>query len=362
MTNLLETNEILEKILNSLFNGDFQQRWEVVKILPKFGAIAIKPLEEILLDETEEVEIRWFCLKTLGEFQDIDIVLILTKLLETTEEEELITLASNILAKQGKQAIETLSNLLNSSSYKLLAIKALAQIPSREVIEPLLLMVTDNDIEIRVTALAALSSFSDLSITQVLIKALKDNSSQVRLEAVTNLGLRAKYNPNLPITSLIAELLYDINLEVCQKAAIALSRIKSKTSAKALWEVLKSSNTPVMLKTTIIKALAWMETPKSLEYLEQALLLVEEALIIEIITVLGRIKPEKLRYQAVEILLNFYHSEHPSLTNSKIKESLAYAWSQLGDNRTKNPLMELQKSQDSLVIIHANAALKLIDN
>jgi hypothetical protein len=105
-----------------------------------------------------------------------------------------------------------------------------------------------------------------------------------------------------------------------------------------------------------------METPKSLEYLEQALLLVDEASIIEIITVLGRIKPENLRYQVVEILLDFYHSEHSSLKNSKINESLAYAWSQLGDNRTKNALIELQKSADSLVIIHANAALKLIDN
>lgn len=362
MINLLETNQTLEKTLDSLYNGDFQQRWEMAKILPKFGAIAIKPLQEILLNENEEVEIRWFCLKTLGEFDDIEIIWILMKLLETTEEEELITLASDIFAKQGKQAIKTLSNLINFSSYQLLATKALAQIPSQEVIEPLLSVVTSDDIEVRVTAIEALSNFNDARITEILIKALKDNSSRVRKEAVINLSLRAKFQPELQVTSLIAELLYDLNLEVCQKAAIALSRLNTKTSAQALFQCLKNSHTPLALKSSIIKALGWMETQESLEYLEEALFLVDEILIIEIITVLGRIREENLRYQAVEILLNFYHSGHSSLNNSKINESLAYAWLQLLDYRAKSALIELEKSQESLVKIHANAALKLIMN
>lgn len=356
----LETNEALQQAFDSLFSGDFQQRWDVAKILPQFGAIAIKPLQKILLDENEELEIRWFALKILGEFQDVEIILTLVNLLETTEEEELISLASHTFAKQGKQAIEALSNFLMSSSHKFLATKALAQIPSIQVIEPLLSVVTDEDIDVRVMAIQALSNFSDSRITHVLIKALKDNSSRVRKEAVMSLALRAKSHPDLPITSLIAELLYDVNLEVCQKTAIALSRINTSLVTLKLFEVLKTSTTPLPLQITIIRCLGWIETSESLEYLNQALFLVNKTAIIEIITVLGLIKSENLRFQAVKILVNFYESSPLLVKDSLISKSLAYAWGQLGDSRSKKALIEIQKINNKIVKIHANAALKAI--
>jgi HEAT repeat protein len=356
----LETQQALTKALDNLSHGDFQQRWDVAKILPKLGVIAINPLQEILLDQSEDLEIRWFALKILGEFQAVEVIFTLVRLLETTEEEELITLASSTFAKQGKPAIKALSNFLRSPSHKFLATKALAQIRSVEIVEPLLSIVTDEDVKVRVTAIEALSNFEDSRITAVLIDALKDPSSEVRKEAVISLGLKAQSHPDLDLTSSLGELLHDLNLEVCKQAAIALSRMKTPLATSMLFEVLKATTTPIPLQMAIIRCLAWMETDLSLEYLHQALFLVTKNPIIEIITVLGRVNSENLRSQAVTILLDFYYSTPLLVKDPLISQSLAYAWGQLGDRRTKKALMEMQKTDNEILKAHANAALKAI--
>ena len=356
----LDSEEALKQALENLYNGDFQQRWDIAKILPKLGKIAIKPLQEILLDEQENLEIRWFALKILGEFQEVEVILTLVKLLETTEEEELISLASNTFAKQGKPAIKFLTNLLKLPSHKLVAAKALAQIRNQEVVEPLLSIVKDEDIRVRLIAIEALTNFQDAKITDVLIEALNDYSSKVRKEAVMSLGLRAKFDPNLDFTSSLGELLSDISLDVCQQTAIALSRVKTPAATSMLFEALKNYNTPIPLQITIIRCLGWIESQQSLEYLNQALFFLDKTSIIEIITILGRVNQDNLKSQAVEILLNFYYSSHPLVEDNLILKNLAYAWRQLGDYRAKKPLREMQKIKDNMIKTHVNSALNAI--
>src|SRR3712207_8445144 len=62
-TTLFRSNDTdLEQVLNLALDvldaGDFQERWEVAKVFPKLGAIAIAPLLEILEDEDADLELR----------------------------------------------------------------------------------------------------------------------------------------------------------------------------------------------------------------------------------------------------------------------------------------------------------------
>lgn len=361
LLNSPQTQKALDNALNLLLNGDFQQRWDVSKVFSQLGKVAIYPLQKICLDESEELEARWFALKILGNFQDVEVIFTLISLLETTEEEELINLASETFAKQGKRAIKPLSSLLKSPSHKFLATKALAQIQSVEIVEPLLLMVKDENADIRVICIEALSKFQDLRILDVLRSSLKDHSSKVRKEALINLSLKIKSSKDLKVTFEIANLLYDVNIEVCQQAAIALSRIKTEMAIDLLFEVLRKENTPIPLRITTIKCLGWIETQSSLEYLDKALFLVDKDSIIEIIKVLGRINQENLKDQAVEILVNFYYSSHSLIKDNLVLKNLAYTWKQLGNVKSKIPLQELQKTDDLTIKIYATSALRSIE-
>ena len=61
--------------------GDFHQRWDVAKLLPKFGREAIAPLLEILADEDADEELRWFVVRSLGSFDSPEAIAALVELL-----------------------------------------------------------------------------------------------------------------------------------------------------------------------------------------------------------------------------------------------------------------------------------------
>lgn len=111
------------------------------------------------------------------------------ELLQTSESAELRGVAAAALADQGSGAIAALVPLLADPSTRLLAVQALAQIPSPEVIEPLLQVVQDQEIPVRLTAIAALTPFPDPRILALLVQSLTDPAAAVRREAVIGLGL-----------------------------------------------------------------------------------------------------------------------------------------------------------------------------
>jgi len=80
---------LLSLCLSMLDMGDFQQRWEITKVLINLGNIAIPSLIEILKDEDAEEELRWYAARTLGEFQHPDAITALVELLRNDADEEL---------------------------------------------------------------------------------------------------------------------------------------------------------------------------------------------------------------------------------------------------------------------------------
>ena len=354
--------------LEVLAQGDFQQKWEIAKILPLLGKPIIEPLATLLQDETVEVEVRWFICRILGQFADKTVVIALIELLQQTTETELITIAGETLTKIGTAAIDGLVDLLAQPQYRCLAAQSLAYIRTTETITPLLAIAHDPQPEIRTLVIEALGSFHDERIPPILIASLQDTASAVRIQSAIALGFRPDLCTELSLVAHLQPLLYDLNGEVCRQGAISLGRMKDESASTALFEVLQQELTPVGLKRDIVKALAWSEIELAINYLQQALLNSIEPVAQEIITVLGRISPPNLKPKSAQILIDWYSqrsrgdSRIAPTCSPEIKNAIATSWGELGCNLALKPLQELSADENRKVQLHAIAALKKLSN
>ena len=341
--------------------GDFQDRWEIAKVLPNLGNGAIAPLIAVLEDEDADTEPRWFAARILGKYARPEVIQALVKLVKNSDE-ELSQIAAQTLGNFGPTAIESLATLLLQEDSRQFATAALAQIRHADIIAPLLSVVGDSKVGVRLAAIDALSSFCDSRIPPVLIEALKDPATAVRKEAVRALGARAYLDAELDLVNLLKPLLSDIRLEVCQQAAIAIGRVKTDAAAAALFELLRSPITPVELQIETVRALSWSETPAALEYLQQTLIAefnnTNSPVCQEIVTVLGRVEKPELKAVAAEIMIDLLKTGHPAVQEAVSKKSLALGLGKLGDMRGLDALISMLGDADSSVRLHCMAALK----
>ena len=344
--------------------GDFQDRWEIAKVLPNLGNGAIAPLIAILEDEEADTEQRWFAARILGKFDRPEVIQALVELVQNSEE-ELSQIAAETLGNFGPTAIESLATLLQQEDSRQFATAALAQIRRSETIAPLLSVVADSQVAVRAHAIEALSSFRDSRIPPVLVAALKDPATAVRKEAVRALGVRAYLDAELDLVNVLKPLLSDIRLEVCQQAAIAIGRVKTDAAAAALFELLRSPITPVELQIETVRALSWSETAAALEYLQQTLIAefynTNSLVCQEIVTVLGRVEKPELKAKAAEITIDLLKTGHPAVESVEIKQSLALGLGQLGDMRALDVLIQMLADADTSVRLHCTAALKQLN-
>jgi HEAT repeat protein len=342
--------------LKILEQGDFQARWDMAKVLVKLGDRVIDPLITVLENEQKASEHRWFAARILGGFDQPLVVLALVNCLQTTEDEDLQAIAAKALGNIGQSAIDALNPLLSNPETRLLAVEAFAQIPRSEIIEALLSVVNDPDAIIRTRAIAALGNFSDPRIILVLTEALRDLAASVRREAVIALGFRAENLDKSELLNYLKPLLQDFNLEICQQAAIAISKINSDEGNRILFTVLQAPQTPIPLQLTLIQSLGWSEKPCNLTYLGETLTLISIEGTLEIIRVLGRI--ETLKIEAAEILLTFFNSEHFLLQQAQTRQAIAYSLGQLKILKTLTVLETLAHDPEPVVKLHAIAALR----
>jgi HEAT repeat protein len=156
--------------------------------------------------------------------------------------------------------------------------------------------------------------------------------------------------------------LWDIRLEVCSEAVIAIGRLKTDAAAAVLFELLRSATTPIQLQIETIRGLSWMETATALEYLKKVLIAcnpnINSTVCQEIVIVLGRWSKPELKTSAAKILMDFIESNHPAVEDAGIKQSLALALGQLGDMRALDVLIQLLANPDNSVRLHSLSALK----
>lgn len=348
----------LETALEVLARGSFEAKWVISKVLVKYGEKIIPILRDVILDESADLEYRSSALRIVGQINSPQVILMVSELFALTQEEELINLAIETLASGGKESIAFLSSLLKEEEYRLLAVKALGQIPHSDIIPPLLSVVKDENSDVRVVALSALKNFDRTSILKVIIEALQDIDSRVRKEALVGIGLKLKKNQAIPIISMVSPLLNDLNLTVAQQAALTLSKSNHPFAVESLEKTLNSPYTPTPLKITIIKSLAWIETEKSIQSLAKYLLTANDLLTIEIIKVLGRITKPQLKPIVIEVLNNFYQNLSGSRNDPEILQTLCYSWYQLKAKTALKFLQEIAQNLDKFTDNYQKEKLK----
>ena len=346
--------------LSVLCQGDFQQKWEIVKILSKLGDAVVPNLIAILEDSSTNLDSRWFTARLLSEWPRPDCILALANLLQKTQEEDLALIASQSLAQLGIPAIAVLNQLLAVPDSRLLSVRALAQIRRPETITPLLQVVQDTDVSVRTAAIEALGSFHDKRILPVLVTAMKDQASNVRREAIAALGRRHLTQLPANFAHQLQTLLHDLDESVCQQAAVALGRLGTEEAATILFPVFKSPATPMSLKQTLILALSWIETANALSYLEEGLRWSDPGLCREIIMALGRQERPSLVIQATKILQDFMDSGQNATSEPLVKQAIATALGDLGRREALATLEQLAADPNTSVRLHAIAALKKI--
>ena len=342
--------------LKMMMEGDFNHKWEIAKIFPLLGQEIIIPLNALAVDETIEVEVRWFICQILGNFAQQSVVFTLVQLLQQSQESELIIIAAKTLSKIGDRAIDALVELLSQPKYRLLATKALSYIRTVSTITPLLAITTYEDAELRAIAINALGSFHDRRVPPVLITALQDPASTVRKEAAIALGFRPDLCQETNLVEHLQPLLYDLNLEVCSQAAISLGRMHQPTANAVLFKVLQANTTPISLKLDLVKALGWSKLSSGIAYLEQALSNASELIVQEIILVLGRTNTPELKHQSVQVLINLWQLRQSLPVSSR--QTLATSLGELRDRSAQTVLEQLAQDSDRKVQLHAICALK----
>ena len=353
-----EKEEAFQWVWERFICGEFRERWEIAKFLPKFGERAIAPLTELIENPNADLDLRCEAVAILSQFQTPAAIFSLTNVLKTDTDTEIIEACAHGLSKQGKIAIPTLKEALNQPQTRLAAVEALAYLRQPETIDPLLTVVNDEDSQIRRIAIEALSSFRDTRIVEALIAALQDTDSRVRKESVIALGVRGNdYDPHAVAEALLP-LLSDINWEVGSHCAIALGRIGTPNALNALNHYLNESLTPDLLKKSIIQGLSYHETPQSLSVITQNLEKQPLIIVKEIISILGRWKTEDHKPEIVRTLTTIYSQTPTWQEETSLKQALAVAMGNLGIREGKEILQKLIQDQTPIVKLHAQAALK----
>ncbi|AFZ25757.1 HEAT repeat-containing protein [Cylindrospermum stagnale PCC 7417] len=350
---------LLKLTLSILEMGNFQQRWDIAHVLGWLGNIAIPSLIDILEDEDAEEELRWYAVRHLGKSQHPDAIASLVQLIKTNQNDELKLMAAVALGRMGNIALAPVCQLLEHEDTRLLAVLALSYNRRTETITPLLSVVDDPQAEIRTAAIEALSSFHDRRVPPVLLTAVDDVAATVRRVAVSGLGFRPDLREALDLVGRLQPRLYDAELLVRSTAVLSMYRMGCDQAAKELFLLLTSPHTPISLQLEIIRALSWLGTNSSLEYLQQALLQSSsQTLWQEIVTVLGRVRQPQLTTIAAEILLDMLQALHPATEIAAFKCAIALSLGQLGKMQAIEPLILLLADTDSSVRLHAIAALK----
>lgn len=349
---------VLDIAIQVLIQGDFDQQWEIAKIIPKVGNIAIQPLLNLLNDLDVDLEDRWVVARILGEFHQPQVIAALIELIQQREDLELTEIAISALTKIGVPAITALTDLLDTPD-RHTAVTTLTQIRHSHTIKPLIQVIDDPDPQLRSLIVEALGSFHDSRIPPLLVIKLTDIAPTVRKAAVTALCLRSDLGAELNLSQHLHPLLFDLNLAVCQATAIGLARLPDLSTVKILTEVLLSPQTPPELKSSVVLALGWIGTKPTIDTLIAALPQASRSLGSEIVIAIG--KTDRAQVYASRILANYLQELDPSATN--VRQEIATALGNLGNPNIVPHLVQLLDDPDDRVKLYAaNAISKLQHN
>lgn len=351
---LIWQRQQLLNLLEQLQTSDFQGRWDAAKQIVTLGAIAVDPLLDLLRDERQAPEARWFAARALGNFDQPPVIASLAQVLRDAEDEDLSQIAAAGLANL--QAVAVLATLMADPKQRPLAVQALAQIGTSDTVEPLLEVVSDPDPTIRQTALDALGRTGDNRIGPVLIAALEDPVASVRQLAVQALGRR----PSLAGPDLVGHLqlrLQDEDVAVRRTTLTSLGHVGTPAAISLLGQVVQHPHTPPSLQTRAIEVLGWLNRPESHAPLAAALTQPEATLRQAAVTALGKLTAAAAP-ATTTLLVHLFQTPE---TDPRVQQAAALALAQLGQPAAWDGLVTLAQSAHAGVQLHGISALKQLD-
>ena len=356
--------QILNGLLQALEWGDFQVRWDVSKLLPKLGNVAIDPLlnrlNETLNDTTEndttdfDEELQWFVVRTLGAWEDDGVMLALLEVLKSGNS-DVQSMAATVLAQYGDRCLSVLKPMLQTeleAESSLWAVRILANIRSVETVEMLLKLAVNPDTEVCCTAIAALGNFQDHRIAEVLIQSLKSPVARIRGAAAEAIAFcqTLSYDRRIEV---LTPLLWDLNSSVCIRSATSLGRLGDRAT-ESLLRALNSEPLPDALAIELVRSLLRLESVEALIGLFKASQ-TRSLVRTELLRALGRVR--KLKDLAVAYLIELIQL---NLTVNDRKLAVT-ALGNLAHPDAIDGLVDQFTTVDSSLRFHILQALKQID-
>ena len=364
---------MIEALILALEWGDFQVRWDVTNVLPRLGERAIEPLLEWLQEDDLDADVQWFGIRMLGRWAGEAG---LTRLLEVLRSgtPDLQAMALSVLIQQGNAILDRISPLLMTGDTRLLAVKILSGIRSRDTMNLLLTVVTDENPEIRTVALEALSSFQDERLGLVFIKALSDSVTSVRQTAAMAIGFCQTLSA-FDRTVHLVPLLWDVQISVSCAAASSLGRVNHEDSIAALQKALFSQPLPTPLGLELARSLfhignmagyedaivglgAYVMTSVMTETNISMQNKFNSDVVSEIFQILGRVDIPIAKSIALYAVLKCLEQQN---LNSVDRTLAITALGQLKDLRSIDPLIQQLIHPDPSLRLHVLHALQLID-
>ena len=364
---------MIEALILALEWGDFQVRWDVTNVLPRLGERAIEPLLEWLQEDDLDADVQWFGIRMLGRWAGEAG---LTRLLEVLRSgtPDLQAMALSVLIQQGNAILDRISPLLMTGDTRLLAVKILSGIRSRDTMNLLLTVVTDENPEIREVALEALSSFQDERLGLVFIKALSDSVTSVRQTAAMAIGFCQTLSA-FDRTVHLVPLLWDVQISVSCAAASSLGRVNHEDSIAALQKALFSQPLPTPLGLELARSLfhignmagyedaivglgAYVMTSVMTETNISIQNKFNSDVVSEIFQILGRVDIPIAKSIALYAVLKCLEQQN---LNSVDRTLAITALGQLKDLRSIDPLIQQLIYPDPSLRLHVLHALQLID-
>jgi HEAT repeat protein len=311
--------EILAWSLQVLTQGDFADSWQVAKVLPKLGDLAIQPLLDLLQNTELEAATHWCVGRILGESRSALVVTGVIEQLSHDPPVELAEILVRVLTDMGTPAIQQLTQLLAIPHQHKSAVLALGHIRHSQTIEPLISVVSDPDAEIRRVAIEALGSFHDVRVPPLLITALTDLDSNVRRVAVVSLGMRPDLAMEMQLVDRLTPLLQDLYPGIYLATAAALGRMGNEAAAIALGDCYQKNTCPVDLRKQIVYAWGSIDLPITLNYLRQVLWTADDETAVVVVRSLDRLKNQQ---PTVAKLLGEYIQNPAANSSPRLRQEL----------------------------------------
>ncbi|MFM2428999.1 MAG: hypothetical protein RLZZ511_212 [Cyanobacteriota bacterium] len=346
----------LDLALQVLESGDFQQRWDVSKVLPSFAPGVIGPLLSRLQAPDANPDVQWFVVRVLADLADPQILPNLIQLIQTTAQPELQQAAAQVIGQMGASVIPPLEPLLHAPSTRPIVAQILAQLRHPEAIPLLQSLLQDAQPSVRATAIEALSGYHTPIVAQTLIEALQDHASAVRLSAIRSIGFCFADRPDTDWLAVIKPLLHDLDLEVCRQAVLTLGRFGSPEAIQVLAQLLAGPHMPELLAMDVVRTLTWTEQPSAIAALAAHWPSLSGSLQQTICQQFGRLEAPTVRRSAAQHLRAWLTADCPE----PLAQTIVTALGEVGDPEAIVPLTQYLTQATPRLKLHIEAALKQI--